>query len=264
MRFKYTDYHVHTRWSSDIATDGPSFEDYLLIAEMNRINICFLEHYELYYVENDKSHPFYNGMINKYLDEIDKIKEDYDFVLSGLEIDYYREKENELIEFLDDYKKNIDFIAGSIHECDITYPITEKDYIIKLLEKKSIKEIIDDYFISAEKMIKSKIFDNICHIDTIARYINSNDIIPTIDCDLSDKRVFNLGLLCIENNIKIEYNLSGSKYPLGRSFPSKEIITELKKQGAEIFIGSDSHDLNYFENSISKVKEAYEYLSKIN
>ncbi len=263
MRYKYTDYHVHTRWSSDIPKNGPNFEDYLLIAESNHINVCFLEHYELYYVKNDKNHPFYDGKIDIYLEEIDKIKETYNFALSGLEIDYYIGMEKDILEFLDDYGECIDFIAGSIHECDIKYPITERNYIIDLLKKKPIKEIIDDYFNSTKEMINSKIFKNICHIDTIFRYININDIKPTDNCDISDKRILDIGLLCINNNISIEYNLSGLRYSLNRPFPSKEIITNLKKKGGNIFVGSDSHDLNYFQDSILKIKEAYQYLNNI-
>ena len=30
MKFKYTDYHIHTSdWSSDIDENGPKFEDYI-------------------------------------------------------------------------------------------------------------------------------------------------------------------------------------------------------------------------------------------
>ncbi len=75
MKFSLTDFHLHTRdWSSDVAEDGPSFEDYILIAEEQQINICFLDHYELYYAENDKTNPFHNEGIDDYLEEIDIFK----------------------------------------------------------------------------------------------------------------------------------------------------------------------------------------------
>ena len=93
MKFKYTDYHIHTKWSHDIVNSGPTFEDYCKVAEKNKINICFLDHYELYYIETDKNYPFYDNKIVNYLEEVDKIKENYDFVLSGLEVDYYKDRE---------------------------------------------------------------------------------------------------------------------------------------------------------------------------
>ncbi|MGQ4872568.1 MAG: histidinol-phosphatase HisJ family protein [Promethearchaeia archaeon] len=263
MKFKYTDFHVHTRWSHDIANFGPTFDDYAIIAEKYKINICFLDHYKLYYIENDPNYPFYGNKIEQYLEEIDKIKEIYDFVLSGLEVDYYEKKENELREFMDNYGNQFDFIAGTIHETEYGYPVTIRAKLLELLKKKDLKIIVDDYYNLMEKMIKSKIFKNICHLDTIFRYINLNDIVPGPEIDISNDRIIELGLLCIENNIKIEYNLSGYKYPLNRTFPSKNVVKFLAKKGAKFFVGSDSHDLLYFKNSIKKVKEAYEFINNI-
>ncbi|MFW9972155.1 MAG: hypothetical protein ACFFDF_18340 [Candidatus Odinarchaeota archaeon] len=262
MRFKFTDFHVHTKnWSTDVAKDGPTFEDYIKVAEEHQINVCFFDHYELYYVENDKTNPFYDGAVNDYLEEIDTYKETYDFILSGLEIEYYENKEDQLIEFMDDYEKEFDFIGGSIHEWIIGYPITTREGIKKLIEKIPLKQIIDNYFEIYTKMLNSKIFKNVCHIDTIFRYINNNDFIPTDDCDVSDSRIINLGRLCIKNKIKLELNLSGIRFPLKRSFPSMNVMKILKKEGVQYFVGSDSHSLDYFKDQINKVIEAYKLLN---
>ncbi|MFX0072739.1 MAG: hypothetical protein ACFFAO_16775 [Candidatus Hermodarchaeota archaeon] len=263
MKFKYTDYHIHTKWSYDIAKYGPSFEDYARIAEKNKINICFLDHYELYYIERDETHPFYGGTIEHYLEEIDNIKGTYDFILSGLEVDYYKEYEMRLQEFMDDYGNDFNFIAGTLHETDFGHPITTRNGLIKLLEQKKIKDIVDSFFELSKEMIESKIFKNICHLDTIFRYINIRDFTPTMDTDVSDERVLELGRLCIKNNINIEYNLSGKFHPIGRPFPSENVIKQLKLEGAKVFVGSDSHSINYFKANIPEVKKAYKFLNKI-
>jgi histidinol-phosphatase (PHP family) len=263
MKYKYTDFHVHTKWSHDIADSGPPFEEYIQIAEENQTNICFLDHYELYYIENDENYPFYGDKIHKYLDEVDKLKENYDFVLSGLEVDYYVDYESKLHEFMDDYKNQFDFIAGTLHEPIIGFPVTNRQKLVDLLEQKSIKQVIDNFFELSEKMIQSKIFQNICHLDTIFRYINVRDLAPTSDSNISDERIINLGRMCIKNNLNIEYNLSGLKFPIGRPFPSKAIIRQLRKEGAKLFIGSDSHSINYFQKTIPMVKNAYQFLNLI-
>ena len=260
MKFDYTDFHVHSRWSHDIKEFGPSFEDYLNIAAKNEINICFLDHFELYYIENDETYPFYDGKIEQYLDEIDKVKASHEFVLSGLEVDYYTEYKIKLREFMDDYEKDFDFIAGTIHEPDIGLPVTNRDKLVELLRKKGVKQVVDKFFELSEEMVSSQIFQNICHLDTIFRYINIRDLVPTLDTDISDDRVLNLGRLCIKNNISIEYNLSGLKFPIGRSFPNKSVIQQLKREGAKIFIGSDSHSIEYFERMIPLVKKEYRLL----
>ena len=261
MKYPFTDYHIHTRWSSDISEDGPDFSDYIKIAEAEEINICFLEHYELYSIERDKSNPFYNGKIDDYLEEFDDLKGTYKFILSGLELEYYRDREIELLEFLDDYEKELDFIGGTLHEWIYGYPITSRPKLLQLLEKVQMRQVLDDYFEISRMMIESKIFKNICHIDTIYRYINEHDIKPLDDCDISDERVLNLGRLCIKNKIRIEYNLSGLRFPINRPFPSKENVMKLKKEGrARFFVGSDSHSVENFQENISKVKDAYKFL----
>ena len=263
MKFKYTDYHVHTKWSHDIASNGPSFEDYVEIAEQQEINICFLDHYELYYIDTDKNYPFYGGLISRYLEEVDRVKENYEFILSGLEVDYYKEYRHQLREFIDDYDKEFDFIAGTIHETEYGFPFTTRTKLVKLLETRSVKKIVDDYFELMKEMIQSRIFTSICHIDSIYRYINMGDIKPTREIDISEERILELGRLCIKNDISIEYNLSGTRYPIGRTFPSKYVITQLKREGAQIFVGSDSHSVDYFRTQIEKVKMAYQTLEKI-
>ena len=264
MKFKYTDYHIHCApWSHDIGKLEPSFEDYARIAEKNKINICFLNHYEIHPIEEDINYPFYGeGKIEQYLEELDRIKENYKFVLSGLEVDYYIDREMELWEFMDNYKKDIDFIAGTLHETVTGFPFTTREKLLKLLKKEKIKSIVDEYFDLMERMINSKIFKNICHLDTVFRYINTKDLSPTFDVDVSDERVLELGRLCIKNKQHIEYNLSGLSYPIARSFPSKQIIKKLIKEGAKIFVGSDSHSINYFRTRIHKVKKAYKYVKK--
>lgn len=264
MKFKFTDYHLHTKgWSVDVAQDGPTFEDYIKVAEEHQINICFLDHYELHYVENDKTNPFYNERVTDYLEEIDIYKETYDFILSGLEVEYYENKEIQLMEFMDDYGNELDFIGGSIHEWIIGYPITTKKGLTKLLEKIPMKKIIDNYFELMKKMINSQIFKNICHIDTIFRYINNNEFIPTDDCDISDNRVLELGRLCIKNKINVELNLSGLRFPIKRTFPSLDVMKQLKKEGVEFFVGSDSHSLDYFEKKIPRLIETYKLLNAL-
>jgi len=261
MKFKYTDFHVHTNWSLDIVDKGPTFEDYVTIAEENRINVCFLDHYELYYIEKNRSNPFHDQNIYNYLEEIDLLKETYDFILSGLEVDYYSDREMELQEFMDDFRNELDFIAGTIHEWIPNYPITLRDKVIELMEKIPLRQIIDEYFHVTESLISSGIFRNICHVDTIFRYINENDIPPTKDCDVSDDRIIKIGRMCKDKKIAMEYNLSGFKFPINRSFPSKDIASQLNEEGVSFFIGSDSHSIEQFKLTIPKLKKAHEFLN---
>jgi HisJ family histidinol phosphate phosphatase len=164
---------------------------------------------------------------------------------------------------MDDYGKELDFIAGTIHEWKFGYPITSRKILEDYAQKVPITQIVNEYFEVYEKMISSGIFKNVCHIDTIFRYINEDDIVPPEDCDTSDERVIELGRHCIKNNINIEYNLSGKKFPINRSFPSKDVVRKLSEEGAKFFVGSDSHKIDYFRKKCPKIIEAYNFLHSI-
>ncbi len=264
MKFPHTDYHVHTNWSFDISKNGPSFYDYLDVCEEHQINICFLEHYELYYVETNKYHPFYGEKIVDYIEEIDNIKESYDFVLSGLEVDYYIDRENQLIEFLDNYGDQLDFIAGSVHELMYDYPITVPSGAEKLLSIWSAEKIVDEYFYALNKMVSSNLFRNLCHIDIVFRYINPHFCNYLIDEQAIFNELVEIGKICEQKGVSIECNLSGLRHLIGRPYPSNKVISEYIKQGIRVYVGSDSHSVNNFRKNIPLVKETYENIEKLN
>ena len=161
---------------------------------------------------------------------------------------------------MDDVGNELDFVAGTVHEWIRGYPITLREKVLELMNKIPVKQIIDEFFGTTEKLIHSGIFKNICHIDTVFRYINENDIKPPKDCDISNDRIIELGRICKERKISVEYNLSGFKFPINRTFPSKEVVSQLKGEGVNFFIGSDSHSLDYFEETIPRLKKAHEFL----
>ena len=59
----------------------------------------------------------------------------------------------------------------------------------------------------------------------------------------------------------MEYNLSGFKFPINRSFPSKRVASQLSEEGVRFFIGSDSHSIEQFRQTIPKLKKAHEFLN---
>lgn len=265
------DFHVHTKWSLDIP-EGPSPEDYLEEAEKNKIHICFLDHYELVYKNNPKMPegknwtpiwPFEGDNWHKYLEIMDNLKSNYSFVSSGLEVDYYIDKEDELRNFIDDNKNEFDFLVGTVHDAEFCSPITLSEDLQRLIKKYgSFEKVANIYFDIEEQMVKSKIFKAIAHIDTIYRFCGSFiDRKPEYE---NNNRIKKIANLCRDNDIWIEYNLSGIRYPIGRPFPNENLITEFRKQGAKIFVGSDSHSVQTFKQFIPEVKRATQTLKNIN
>jgi HisJ family histidinol phosphate phosphatase len=261
------DLHVHNRWSLDIP-QGPHPEEYMELAEKNKIHIGFLDHYEVIYQKNlecpfeDKKwvpiDTFAGDNWNKYLEELDDLKNNYSFVSTGLEIDYAPEDEGELSDFIKEYGSTFDFFVGTLHELERFRPVTLESDLRALIKKHgSFEAIVKIYFDLQEKMIKSGLFTAIAHIDTIYRYCGS--IIPRIDQYQNSEfggytqRIIEL---CIKNNIWIEYNLSGFRYSLNRPFPPEKMVKKYSKLGAKFFVGSDCHTIPTFNRFVPKIKEA--------
>ncbi|MHA1805166.1 MAG: hypothetical protein ACTSU4_11680 [Promethearchaeota archaeon] len=262
MKFKHTDFHVHTKWSHDIAKNGPDFNDYAKLAEELNLNVCFLDHYELYHVKHDKTYPFYGGeeILNKYLKEVSQVKENHNNVLSGLEVDYYVDMEEEIGEFLDLHEKDFDFIAGAFHETDHWFPFTTRSKLKELLKKKKQEDIINEFLEITRKMIDSNLFKNICHVDGVFRYLNDNDIKLDRSIEMNDEFFIAIGKKCAKKGIKLEFNLSGVRYPIQRPFPSRDLALKLKQEGVRFFIGSDSHSLEHFMYHAAQIKEMTDVL----
>ena len=262
------DFHVHTRWSLDIP-NGPQAQEYLSLAEENKIHICFLDHYELWYLDHldcpfkekqwQPEWPFSDGKWEIYLEEMDEIRSNYSFISSGLEIDYYPDMEDEIKNFIDDYGKDFDLLAGSLHEIEHWRPVTIPEDLKFLVKKyNGFENVITKYYDLQEKMVKSKIFKAITHPDTIFRYCKG--FIPFDEKYDNHSRTQDIIDLCIETDTWFEINLSGYRYPINRPFPPNDMVSEALKNGAKIFVGSDSHAINTFEQFIPKIKHANNFV----
>jgi len=263
------DLHVHNHWSLDIPS-GPKASEYLEIAEKNKIHIGFLDHYELFYLSNptcpykDKewipTWPFDEQGWSDYLEEMDSLRSSYPFVSTGLEIDYYADMEPELRNFVEAYGDEFDFLVGSMHELEHWRPVTLPTDLIALVNQMGgFENAVTKYFDLQERMIKTKIFKAVAHIDTIFRYCR--ELVPMKDEYDRFERTKKIIELCIETGTWIEYNLSGWRFPINRPFPAEPFLHEYIPKGAHFYVGSDSHSVADFAEYVPKVQTATKLLN---
>lgn len=252
------DLHVHTNWSID-ASSGATIEKYAQLSEKYKIHIGFADHYELACFE--KSHiNTRNSILNpetlsEYLEEIDSAKEHYKHISSGLELEYYPEREDQLQNFLEDYQNEFDLIVGSAHEIEDFRAITVLRDLQWLVEKHgSFSKVLGKYFDKLHKLIHSQLFDVVAHPDVIFRFLTNHHIwftpeyrqyFPTIE----------LGHLVRNSNMLYEINLSGLYYPWKESFPNLDMFHHLLANDIPFSIGSDCHSLKQFEERILEIRK---------
>ncbi|MHA1820847.1 MAG: hypothetical protein ACTSVC_10275, partial [Promethearchaeota archaeon] len=140
-----------------------------------------------------------------------------------------------------------------LHETEHWRPITIKeDLQAEIVKYGSFEKVIEKYFELMNKMLDTKLFDSIAHIDTIFRFCN--DLVkwkPEYENFPATNQVIER---CINEDIWFEINISGLNYPIKRPFPPERMVKKAIKKGAKVYIGSDSHNVKTFEEFIPKIK----------
>ncbi|HMF31880.1 MAG TPA: hypothetical protein VKK79_10715 [Candidatus Lokiarchaeia archaeon] len=251
------DHHVHTHWSLD-NLQGPTFEDYIPIAEAEGIHLTFLEHLQIarFYEAN----PLRPDTLPQFLEAFDAAKTQYPNMSVGFEVDYYPDREEELGEFLDNCQGDIDWVVGTVHELPMVplHPFTIADDLRFMLKKHSFAEIVDQYFSVEQQMVESGLFAAIAHPDVIFRFCG--DTVPP-DFDVpNDPRLIELGNLCRQRMIQVEFNIRGLHYPCQRPFPCVEVAQLFLSQGIKMWVGSDSHSVADFAEQVPCILKANEFV----
>ncbi|OLS15488.1 MAG: histidinol phosphate phosphatase HisJ family [Promethearchaeota archaeon CR_4] len=245
------DHHVHTRWSLDIP-EGPTFEDYIPLVEQEHIHVNFLDHLEIA-LFNDNV-PLKESTIANYLEAFDVAKSRCNHISKGFEVDYYPDKETAIAEFLDNYKKDVDFVVGSVHEIAPFQAVTVPMHLQNLLQRNSFDELVQRYFEYERKMVKSGLFNAIAHPDVIFRFCG--DMVENLPSYEMHPLLSDLANLCKERNVSVELNVRGLLYPCKRSFPSIKMARQFRDRGVKMFVGSDSHSVQDLIRQLKWIKEA--------
>jgi HisJ family histidinol phosphate phosphatase len=252
------DLHIHTNWSQDNLT-GPTFFDYLVRADRYRIHLGFTEHFEwAHYEQTNPKMGIWKltpATIDHYLEECDRAREQYPHCSIGLELDFYPSRIDPLVQFMDRYANQFDYFLGSLHELRDFYPVTVlKDLEFLVKELGGIGPVLDQYYHMLGGMIESQIFDAVAHPDVIYRFYSPVDRQrePLLN---DDPRVLEIGYQCASTRTLLEINLSGLRSPWARPFPAENVIPHLRAHGVTFFVGSDSHSVEAFEQSVLNIRK---------
>ncbi len=252
------DLHIHTNWSQD-NLEGPSMLRWAEMGEKYRIHIGFADHFEMWYYKT-KSQKYGTwrltpDTIDDYLEECDKVREQYPHISTGLEIDFSRKYLSEITNFIDDYRNQFDFLIGSIHRLDTDKEITVKnDFLDLLAQLGNWDRFLEEYFKCETQLIESNLFTGIAHVDVFFRHFEPSAISPAIIKKVQNK-IIKLSHHCAQTNTSLEINLSGLLKPWKNSFPSYELFHHLLLDDIPLYIGSDSHTTDYFVKNVIALRK---------
>jgi len=243
------DYHAHSTFSYD----GRSTVNDLCerAVELGFREVGFSEHVD--FDPSDEGFGFFDDCrYESAVNEAQRLFGDKLVVRRGVEVDYQSRFEEQIRRWL--RGKRFDFVIGSVHYV--------KGEIIgsRLVAKRSLKEIYDEYFSEVQSSVDSCLFDVVGHLDVVSKYVSDHTFqrknaeygtkMDSILKSVIDKEIF------LEVNTKPSVLEHGSHETL----PSREaILRYFGFGGTRISVGSDAHAKEELGIGIG---EAFKFLDK--
>jgi histidinol-phosphatase (PHP family) len=220
-----TDYHVHSLFS-----DGKSApEDYIAPAVAAGLKeIGFSEHFTLFMEPLDWS--MNAKVVRPYLTHIKKLRKNTRNikVKTGLEIDFFPGREEEINAFLDGI--NIDYAIGSVHYLGET----TVDRCPEFYEGKNINRLYEQYFDRVASAAASGLFDIIAHCDLIRIY----GYLPSLDQEPLYRKMAKSFKI---HDVAFEVNTNGRNRPIGDFYPDRKFLRIFWEENVPVCVNSDAH-----------------------
>ncbi|MBM7647475.1 histidinol-phosphatase (PHP family) [Bacillus ectoiniformans] len=170
----------------------------------------------------------------------------------GIEADYFAGQEKELEELLDG--QPWDYVIGSIHFVKgwgVDNPQTADRF-----EQNDLKDLYTQFYESVEKMIRSKLFDFVAHLDNLKVFNYKVD-------DLSFNQMWyeRIAGALKETNTATEINAGlFYRYPVKEMCPSEDFLQAIVNKGVPVTLSSDAHFPDDLGKYAAENKEALKQL----
>jgi len=220
-----TDFHMHSIFSDGRARP----EDYVAPAiEQGMCEIGFSEHLALF----GETEPWHvnPGNISIYLNNIETLKYQVTDlkIRIGLEVDFYKGKEEEISSFLKPL--DLDYVIGSVHYLGED----SVDEGPEFYNEKSIDRLFESYFDSVIAAVDSGIFDIIGHCDLIRIYGHRPSESP-------EHLYRKLAKAMRKNDVVFEVNTNGRNRPLADFYPDRRFLHIFREENVAVCVNSDAH-----------------------
>lgn len=239
-----TDYHIHTLFS-----DGRGApDDYIGAAiEGGLSEIGFSDHLTL--TEEQEDWSIIPARLPEYVRVIEELRSQYTEIkiLTGIEVDYFRGKHQEILEYLEAFP--FDYVIGSVH-----YMGSESvDLGREFYKGRDMERLYEDYFELVSEAASTGLFDIMAHPDLIRIFGNTY---PGDATELYQQLAASLK----KYDVAFEINSNGMNKPLGDFYPDRRYLHHFAKAGVPLCINSDAHSPErvgqYFDEAYALASEA--------
>jgi histidinol-phosphatase (PHP family) len=228
------DTHLHTSLSCD--SEMAPLAACRRASELGLRAIVFTEHVD--FDPADQGYGFYDDIhFNDQLADCRVAMGRTLKLYKGVEITYQPQYRQQIFDFIHEHQ--FDLVIGSVHMVgpqDISRPeLAEKHY-----RRTEEEQAYGEYFSEVEKLVDSRLFDCLGHLDLCKRYGHLHyGPMSYRKYEKSYKRIVKR---LIQSGLMLEINTSGLRQQVGETFPPYPAVLEyLKMGGTRLTLGSDAH-----------------------
>jgi len=168
--------------------------------------------------------------LERYVDAVVAAKDRGLPVLLGLEIDFFPDTIDAVLEFLEPYP--FDFLVGSVHWLSAWgFDLPEQ---IHEFDRAGHRKAYEDYFAAEAELASSGKVDVLAHIDVIKKRGFSLEPPPF---DLYDMVVS----AAAGSGVAVEVSTAGLRQPINEMYPHPDLLHRLYEHNVPITISSDGH-----------------------
>jgi histidinol phosphatase-like PHP family hydrolase len=259
VRHEAHDLHVHTNRSKDVSDPRSTFEGLAGLGRGLGIALGFADHFEADHMGRE-AFCFGPANVDGYFDAYDEAKAAYPELSLGVEAEFYphRPELNALTaEWLDLHRRELDRVLGSAHFVFDRWAVTWEPQMRLALEVHTFMEVLDAYLEGLGGLVASGMADCLPHADAVFR---GNDRLIDLspgDRAAGDARVLDVCRAAVGRGMAVELNLIGVADTSGAGpSPPWATIETLVREGARVFVGSDTHGYEQLPRAAPHVREA--------
>lgn len=214
------DYHIHALSHGEYNYTWDWLCQFVEKAQKEQLaEIGFAEHDEFRHLINF-------DIIRQLREQFPSIK-----VKLGLEVDYMRDRENEIREI--EASCDWDYLIGSVHFID-GWAFDHPDYKGRFATD-DIDEVYFNYFNLVKQAVEANHFDIVGHLDLVKIWgykPGKNSLLYYAEPVLESIK---------DAGMAVEINTSGLRKPVGEIYPAPDIINKMKSMDIPVLFGSDAH-----------------------
>jgi histidinol-phosphatase (PHP family) len=169
--------------------------------------------------------------LERYVDVVVRAKDRGLPVMLGLEVDFFPETIDAVLDFLSPYP--FDVLVGSVHWIGGWW--FDRRHAFDEWERRGHRTVYEQYFALQTELAASGLVDVLAHIDRV-KFLGHR--LPDEPVDLYESLV----AAAVSTGVAVELSSAGLRHPAQEVYPAPTLLRLVREAGLDITFASDGHD----------------------